>query len=182
MILGICLMADTALDPVPALTAEQVARQKWLGVLAKATRAELEDAWSRIGADPEHGWLRQPEFGSVMIRGRVGGTGDQFNFGEATMTRCALRLSDGTAGYAYILGRDARRAQLAALIDALLQQKPLARKIASEVIAPLAEAQAKRREERSRRANSTKVEFFAMERGVSMTSQVQSMTNKDGDS
>lgn len=172
-------MPDTDPEAAPTLTAEQEARQKWLGVLAKASRAELEDAWSRIDADPEHTWLRQPEFGSVMIRGRAGGTGDKFNLGEATITRCALRLSDGTAGYAYILGRDARRAQLAALIDALLQQEPQARKIASEVIAPLAEAQTKRREQRSRRANSTKVEFFAMERGVSMTSRVQSMTNED---
>ncbi|HAT34520.1 MAG TPA: phosphonate C-P lyase system protein PhnG, partial [Rhodospirillaceae bacterium] len=73
-----------------------------MATLAKAEEDELETAWDQLGLEPEYTWLRQPEFGSTMIRARAGGTGDPFNLGEATMTRCALRLADGTAGYGYI--------------------------------------------------------------------------------
>jgi alpha-D-ribose 1-methylphosphonate 5-triphosphate synthase subunit PhnG len=107
-----------------------------------------------------------------MIRARAGGTGDPFNLGESTLTRCALRLADGTAGYAFVLGRSARHAELAALCDALLQTEEHGTKIKITVIAPLAVAQTKRNEEKSRRANATKVDFLAMSRGVSLTSKV----------
>jgi alpha-D-ribose 1-methylphosphonate 5-triphosphate synthase subunit PhnG len=114
---------------------------------------------------------RKPEFGAVMVRGRAGGTGQQFNLGEAVLTRCALRLSAGVAGYAHVLGRDVRHAELAALCDALLQTSDHCDTIQRDIIAPLAAAHAARREERSRRTNATRVEFLAMARGVSLTSK-----------
>lgn len=143
-----------------------------MATLAKADERELEDAWDQLGLEPEYTWLRQPEFGSTMIRARAGGTGDPFNLGEATLTRCALRLGDGTAGYAYILARSARHAELAALCDALLQTEDFSATVENSIIAPLATAQVQRNEEESRRANATKVDFLAMERGVSLTSKV----------
>ena len=154
------------------LSPAQARRRSWMATLAKATEAELEEAWTEVRVDPDYTWLRRPEFGSIMIRGREGGTGNPFNLGEATMTRCALRLADGTAGYAYLLGRSTRQAELAALCDALLQTDEHGPAVERNVIAPLANAQAQRNEEDSRRANATKVDFLAMERGVSLTSNV----------
>ncbi len=77
----------------------------------------MEAAWNRARLKPDFTWLRQPEFGAVRVRGRTGGTGQKFNLGETVATRCALRLACGTAGYAYILGRSVRHAELAALCD-----------------------------------------------------------------
>jgi alpha-D-ribose 1-methylphosphonate 5-triphosphate synthase subunit PhnG len=155
-----------------SLSPEQARRRAWMATLAKATVTELENAWNGLDLNPDYTWLRQPEFGSTMIRARAGGTGDPFNLGEATLTRCALRLADGTAGYTYVLGRSVRHAELAALCDALLQTEEHSTKIKTTVIAPLAAAQTKRNEEESRRANATKVDFLAMSRGVSLTSKV----------
>ena len=161
-------MVTTANNLLP----EQARRRSWMGTLAKATVAELEGAWARLRLSPDFTWLRKPEFGSTMVRARAGGTGDPFNLGEATLTRCALRLTDGTAGYAFVLGRSAQHAELAALCDALLQTEEHGEEVEKNVIAPLAAAQAERNEEESRRANATKVDFLAMARGVSLTSKV----------
>jgi alpha-D-ribose 1-methylphosphonate 5-triphosphate synthase subunit PhnG len=143
-----------------------------MAVLAKARPEDLEAAWNRARLKPDFTWLRQPEFGAVMVRGRTGGTGQKFNLGETVATRCALRLACGTAGYAYILGRSVRHAELAALCDALLQTADHRDTVQRTIVAPLAQTYAERRDERSRRANATKVEFLAMARGVSLTSKV----------
>ena len=99
-----------------------------------------------------------------MVRGRAGGTGNPFNLGEMTVTRCALRLPGGPVGQAYVQGRDTRHAELAARLDALLQTDEAPR-LLSQVIEPLQALEAARRRERSRKAASSKVEFFTMVRG-----------------
>ncbi len=70
---------------------------------------------------PDYTVLRGPESGLVMVRGRAGGGGAPFNLGEMTVTRCTVRTESGLVGHAYIAGRDERRAELAALADALMQ-------------------------------------------------------------
>lgn len=93
-------------------------------MLAKAKRTELEDAVGTLPAIPSYRFLRQPEAGLVMVRGRIGGTGGPFNLGEMTVTRCAVQLDGGGApGIGYVAGRDSRHAELAALLDALLQRR-----------------------------------------------------------
>ena len=52
---------------------------------------------------------------------RMGGIGDRFFAGDATLTRAAVRPADGTLGYSWILGRDRPHAERCAAIDALLQ-------------------------------------------------------------
>ena len=137
-----------------------------MAVLATARADDLE---ARVRAHvnlPEFSWLRPPEFGAVMVQGRAGGTGAPFNLGEMTVTRCALRLGkNGPVGHAYVQGRCARHAELAALCDALLQQEETGPALERTVIEPLAAALAERKADRSRRANSTKVDFFTMVRG-----------------
>src|SRR5262245_26523700 len=91
-------------------------RQHWMRLLAQATSAELDAAWTALAPQPAYSLLRPAEAGLVMVRGRAGGIGDPFNLGEMTMVRCAVRLQvGGTVGLAYLAGRDARRAERAAV-------------------------------------------------------------------
>lgn len=140
-------------------------RRRWLGVLARATRPELEQALTLMGDMPPLEHVRPSESGMVMLRGRVGGTGDAFNLGEASVTRCALRLGAGELGVGYTLGRDRRKAELMALFDALLQGDARHAQVQREVIDPLARQQAAQRDAVSRSAAASKVEFFTFVRG-----------------
>ena len=136
-----------------------------MGVLARAPAAALAEACRALGPEPAAEWLRPPEFGSVMVRGRMGGTGAPFNLGEMTVTRAALRLGDGTVGHAYVAGRDAEKARIAALCDALLQG-PAADRVRERVLLPMQALQAQARADRSAKAAATRVEFFTMARGA----------------
>jgi len=138
-------------------------RKEWMGLLARAPVDRL--AALLAGADlPDFTWLRRPEVGGVMVRGRTGGTGAAFNLGEMTVTRCALRLTDGTVGHAYVQGRSKQHAERAALVDALMQG-PRAAEMQAGVLTPLTEEETARRNTRSAKAAATKVDFFTMARG-----------------
>ncbi len=135
-------------------------RRRWMAVLARATAEELAAAaGERL---PAFIRLRGPEAGLVMLRGRAGGTGRPFNLGEATVVRCTVRTADGWVGHAYCLGRDLRQAELAAALDAALQDPARMQELDAVVIQPLAAAQASRRETLSRRAAATQVQFFTL--------------------
>jgi alpha-D-ribose 1-methylphosphonate 5-triphosphate synthase subunit PhnG len=69
-----------------------------------------------------------------------------------------VRLESGAIGHAYVLGRDARQAELAAVLDAALQEDTGLQ----PVIDKLAASQAARREKTAAKAAATKVEFFTM--------------------
>ena len=140
-------------------------RRKWLSVLARASRLELEQALIPLGVIPPIEHVRPTEPGMVMLRGRIGGTGDAFNLGEASVTRCALRMGGGPLGVGYVLGRDRRHAELVAIFDALLQDDSRLTHIQSEVIDPLTRKQALTRNAISRSAATSKVEFFTFVRG-----------------
>jgi alpha-D-ribose 1-methylphosphonate 5-triphosphate synthase subunit PhnG len=144
-------------------------RKRWMAVLARATRAELEGvigaALPANGARLGFARLKGPETGTIMIEGRAGGGGRRFNLGEATVTRAVVRLSCGTLGFSYALGTDHRKAELAALLDGVLQKSD---ETAAGVLAhvdALARSQDQRREDRSRKAAATKVDFFTVTRG-----------------
>lgn len=138
------------------------ARQKWMAILARADAKALTQRLSAWGAVPPYTRLRGPEAGLVMVRGRTGGGGGPFNLGEMTVTRCSVRLADGLVGHAYVAGRDDRRAELAAVVDALMQDPGRAPGVDAVVIAPLAEAQRERRTTLAEKAAATKVQFFSM--------------------
>lgn len=177
-----------------AVSSLHAARRDWLAVLAKIPRDELERALDRVldGVPaPAFDWLRAPEIGLAMVRGRIGGTGDPFNLGEASVTRAALRLrgdrtngtngtngADGmnganganrphgaTVGIAYVLGRDKRRAELVALADALLQTPERHERLRAALIEPFRARLAQARAARSGEIATTRVEFFTMVRG-----------------
>lgn len=139
------------------------ARAAWMGVLAKAAPQRLTAACAGLDL-PGFTWLRMPEIGSVMVRGRTGGTGTPFNLGEMTVTRCALKLDCGTVGHGYVQGRDKAHAERAALCDALMQTDR-ADEVRTQIIDPLIAAADADRAEIARKAAATKVDFFTMVRG-----------------
>lgn len=132
-----------------------------LGLLARASASRVAALLPDL---PGHQVLRAPEIGTVMVRGRAGGTGAPFNLGETTVTRASVQLSCGTVGHGYVQGRSRDHALRAAAIDALLQTDAAPR-IAAEVIAPLRAEEAARRSDRASRAAATRVEFFTLVRG-----------------
>lgn len=138
-------------------------RPDWMALLARAPLPLLEAAVGRQRTAPLQ-WLRRPETGLMMVQGRVGGTGERFNLGEVTVTRCALRLEGGLAGVAWVLGRDTRRCTLAAVADALLQDPAQQDALDATLLAPVRQHLRQQAAERTARAQSTRVDFFTMAR------------------
>lgn len=140
-------------------------REEWMGVLARAPDGLLAAVWSATGREPGYTWVRSPEIGTVMVRGRQGATGGAFNLGEMTVTRCTLQLESGQVGHAYVPGRNGEKATIAALCDALMQDPDEAEDLRRQVIEPLIDAAEEAAEQRAAKAAATKVEFFTMARG-----------------
>jgi alpha-D-ribose 1-methylphosphonate 5-triphosphate synthase subunit PhnG len=149
--------------------AEPAQRRRWMGILARARTAELEAAWQALTTRPAYTFLRKPDTGLVLVRGRAGGTGAAFNLGEMTMTRCAVRIESPAdrsrvTGLGFVAGRDARHAELAAVFDALMQLPAKAGEIEAAVIRPI---EARLDAERRRAAGevaATRVDFFTLVR------------------
>lgn len=143
----------------------QSTQQRWMAALAFASEALLENAWASIEPKPAYRLLRPVEIGMTLLRGRIGGNGSAFNFGEATMTRAAVALEGGEQGFAYLLGRKARQAELAAVFHAMLQNPEQRAAIEAHIIEP---AEAARRDtvaaERAAVA-ATRVNFATLVRG-----------------
>jgi alpha-D-ribose 1-methylphosphonate 5-triphosphate synthase subunit PhnG len=140
-------------------------RREWMAALAKAIPAQLEHLWLALKEKPKYYFLRPPEVGLVMVRGRAGGTGKRFNLGEVTMTRCTVQVNEGAAGTAYVLGRNVRHAELAAVFDAMLQDPRRHAALMKEVVKPMIVSIEDRKRQVARKAAATKVEFFTMVRG-----------------
>lgn len=135
-----------------------------MSLLAKAPEGRVAALLDAAMPRPDFTWLRAPEVGSTMVRGRAGGTGAPFNIGEMTVTRCALTLASGEVGHAYIQGRRKSDAEAAALVDALMQGDT-AVAVRKAVLDPLETGQKAAKTARAQKAAATKVEFFTMVRG-----------------
>ncbi len=140
---------------------DKTERQRWMAVLARASVAELHQLLTGCGPLPGYTVLRGPEAGLVMTRGRTGGGGAPFHLGEITVTRCTVVTETGQTGHAYVAGRDLRQAELAALLDGVLQD-PARQDVRDAVVTPLAAIQARRRAETAEKAAATRVQFFTM--------------------
>lgn len=141
-------------------------RRRWMAVLACAPRTSLAGHAGRVLSGHVFETLRAPEVGLAMVRARMDGTGERFNLGEATLTRCVVRhlgAGDSTVGVGYLLGRDAERVTWMAQLDALLQQPALQASLHRSVVEPLdVELKRLRAQERERTASS-RVEFFTLQ-------------------
>jgi alpha-D-ribose 1-methylphosphonate 5-triphosphate synthase subunit PhnG len=140
-------------------------RKAAMAALAMASGSEVRRLWDAAGIETEAQALRGPETGLVTVRGRIGGAGAPFNFGEATVTRATVRLPGGEVGHAYALGRDKEKARLSAIADALWQNPARRAEIEEKIVAPLKAVQASADEKRRTETAATKVDFFTMVRG-----------------
>ena len=147
----------------------ETGRADWMALLARAPLPLLEQALQphQVGRRTE--WLRRPETGLYMVQGRAGGTGERFNLGEVTVTRCALRsvapdAEPSPVGVAYVMGRQHRQAELAALADALLQQAAHRETLEQTLLQPVRQHLALQTSRRQAQVQSTKVDFFTVAR------------------
>ncbi len=139
-------------------------RQHWLGLLARAPAGQLDTLCRAASVARDGTWLRRAEIGTVMLRGRTGGTGAPFNLGEITVSRAAVELPCGTVGHGHVQGRDKAAAEWAALVDALMQTDAAGRMRAA-ILDPIAAGLATREAARAAKAAATRVEFFTLVRG-----------------
>ncbi|MCG7505434.1 phosphonate C-P lyase system protein PhnG [Mesorhizobium sp. IRAMC:0171] len=134
-------------------------------LLAETPPAEIERHW-KVLPRPTFTWIRRPELGSAMVRGRASGTGAQFNLGDVTVTRCTLQLSTGEIGVSYVMGRNKRHAALSALFDAMLQrEKSTGETIVCGAIAAMMELRDRRRRQILDDTRSSKVDFTMLSPG-----------------
>lgn len=145
----------------------RAARASWLAALSQAPCDSLAQLAATALEGHAFEFLRAPESGLVMLRGRIGNSGDRFNLGEATVTRCVVRYvgADGrrSAGVGYVLGRDAEHATRVAKLDALLQQPEHHDTLMRDLVLPLHRATCDAREAARSRAESSRVHFSTLQ-------------------
>lgn len=144
---------------------QTAARKNRMAVLARCRIGRLQELWTGLDLPSAHTTLRGPESGLVMLRGRIGGTGESFNVGEATVTRASVKIESGAVGHAIALGRDTTKARLSAIIDALCQNPETADLIDKQMIAPMQDELDRTDETRRQQTAATRVDFFTMVRG-----------------
>ena len=139
-------------------------RRLALNALAAADPDALSAAWTNWADKPAFKPVRGPETGLVMVRGRVGGGGDPFNLGEATVSRATVRLASGEIGHGQLLGNDREKARLAAIFDAL-HQRPEHRSIVDQLIDAVESRIHAEDRKHAEQTAATRVDFFTMVRG-----------------
>lgn len=137
-------------------------RQAWFATLARASAGAIEGLLSGAPALPDFEFLRRPEAGMAMVRGRLGGDGAAFNLGEMTMARASIRDAAGRIGHGYAAGRDLAQVVCVARLDAVLQDADLFDIYEAAVLAPLRAQQAAARAVVETKAAATEVKFFTM--------------------
>jgi alpha-D-ribose 1-methylphosphonate 5-triphosphate synthase subunit PhnG len=144
---------------------EDADRRAAMAVLADAKVDEIAQGLRTVADLPDYVELRAPETGLVMLRGRIGGEGAPFNLGEATVTRATIRIASGEVGLVYVLGRDATKARLAAVCDALWQNERYRAAVERDVLAPIRTRLATERAQQRAQTAATRVDFFTLVRG-----------------
>jgi alpha-D-ribose 1-methylphosphonate 5-triphosphate synthase subunit PhnG len=147
-------------------------RQAWMSALAKASSTHLDQLVEKLGNLPPYIFLRPPEIGLTMVRGRAGGgNGQVFNLGEIPLTRCVVQItlsaSQTLAGFGYVAGRSHRHAELAAVCDALLQHPDWFSQVYKTVITPLQTVHQQAKDQQAQQVEATRVNFFTLQRGES---------------
>lgn len=160
------MSATNSHDRDATVAAQNLAqRRAAMAVLAQAKASDIARGLNVVGGDIAFTDARPAEIGLVMLRGRIGGGGAQFNIGEATVTRAAVQLASGETGFGYVLGRDREKARLAALCDALWQVDGKRQPVEDHIIAPLRQQQTERRALARAQTAATRVDFFTLVRG-----------------
>lgn len=144
--------------------ADTATRQHWMSVLAHSQPAELAARLNALNINADYEVIRAAETGPCRFRREWAAPANAFA-GDATLTRAAVRLTDGTLGYSWVLGRDKQHAERCALIDALMQQNRHFQNLSETLIAPLDADRMARIAARRAEVNASRVDFFTMVRG-----------------
>lgn len=136
-----------------------------LALLARADHQTLQQVWEKLALKPAFRKIRGPEVGLVMVKGRIGGGGDPFNLGEATVCRASIETETGVIGHSYRLGTDKAAAELGAVLHALWQTDDHRQHIERELLSPIEQRAEAEAMQRSQQTAATKVDFFTMVRG-----------------
>jgi len=136
-----------------------------MAALALAPEARLREAWNGLDAQPQYKIVRGPETGLVMVRARTGNTGERFNLGEMSVTRCTVALDQGVMGHAFVGGHCHEQARLAAVFDALLQLPEEGEELRSKLIRPLQQERQACLTRRREEVQPSRVDFFTLVRG-----------------
>jgi alpha-D-ribose 1-methylphosphonate 5-triphosphate synthase subunit PhnG len=141
-------------------------RKTWMSVLARSAFSDLQTQWAVLDLPlPIFQVIRPAEIGLAQVRARMGGGGRQFNMGDVTLTRAVVKLDSGEMGYSYLQGRNKQHAELAAVIDGLMQTSEYQERLTRELISPLAALKAEQEQLRQQQVASSKVDFFTLVRG-----------------
>ena len=138
-------------------------RPEWISIFSKTNESLLKNSLDHINFKENYDVLLGPEIGSIMIQGRAGGTGDKFNLGEATLTKCIVKFQEKT-GYSYHLGRNLIKSEYGAILDALMQIESYH----SKLLIYVKEFQEQIQKEKIKIIadfSESKVDFFTMVRG-----------------
>lgn len=138
-------------------------RKRWMSACACSPVSDLRNIIQELDTGVSFDVLRPAEPGLVMVRGRAGGTGQLFNTGEMTVTRCSVRSDQGVVGHGYVAGRNEKHAEIAARMDVLFQVMDEDR--ARSFVEKLEGQIAGRQRARQQQSAPTRVEFFTMVRG-----------------
>ena len=138
-------------------------RPEWISIFSKTNESLLKNSLDHINFKENYDVLLGPEIGSIMIQGRAGGTGDKFNLGEATLTKCIVKFQEKT-GYSYHLGRNLIKSEYGAILDALMQIESYHSKLLIYV-KEFQEQKQKKKIKIIADSSESKVDFFTMVRG-----------------
>ncbi|GHK97336.1 phosphonate C-P lyase system protein PhnG [Escherichia coli] len=144
--------------------ADTATRQHWMSILAHSQPAELAARLKALNITADYEVIRAAETGGADS-GADGWHRRTLFAGDATLTRATVRLTDGTLGYSWVLGRDKQHAERCALIDALMQQTRHFQNLSETLIAPLDADRMARIAARQAEVNASRVDFFTMVRG-----------------
>lgn len=152
------------------ISLEQQTRKDWLRILTLSDKSKVMDMLNNRIDAREMEYLRKPETGLAMVRGRSGGTGKPFNLGEVTVTRCVVTHEDSSTGrqirgVACVVGRDKKYADAVARLDAIFQDSALGPEARDQVLPELRADRESTVAKRASKTAATKVDFFTMERG-----------------
>ena len=138
-------------------------RSDWISIFSKTSEDRLKNTLDHINFKESYDVLFGPDIGSIMIQGRAGGSGDKFNLGEATLTKCIVQFQ-GKTGYSYHLGRNLIKSEYGAVLDALMQIESYH----SQLLIFVKEFQEEIQKEKNKiiaDSSESKVDFFTMVRG-----------------
>ncbi len=139
-------------------------RKQWIKALSLSNASELNKLWEDLQIDVDFKYLSGPETGLLTCRGKMGGTGNSFNLGDISVTRCSVQLASGEIGTSIQTGTNHNKSKYAALIDALMQTDQKAM-LQEKIINPLVANREEKAQARQAEIMSSKVDFYTMVRG-----------------